>query len=211
MPRKGRVKGSMRMTLSIRENPYVVGGAVGFSAGVLACCAVRWLCRESPESPANITLIHLNGTGPKTTQITLSALKRMVSFGDLNALRESVGWGTREDKEWEDVFRRSTHLVCATVKDSRLVAFGCFLGNGKMGAISDVVVHPQYRQKGIGTLVMNALVCDIKHYDCVDLSLWSKNLAAAEFYKKFGFTQNNLGMEAAGEELAPYRRQSGYT
>ena len=196
---------------TIRDaNPYIVGDAIGFSAGVLGVCAIRWLRRSSEESSEkNISLIHLNGTGPKTTRVTLSELRRIVSFQELNQLRASVDWGERTDTEWMDVFQKSTHVVCVTAKDPKLVGFGCFLGNGKMGAIFDVIVHRNCQKQGVGTLVMNELVDNIpRNYDCVDLSLWSKNQEAAAFYARFGFKRNNLGMEASGGELTSCRRSS---
>lgn len=184
--------------------PLIVGAALGY----LGRYVVSWLGGEnSPFSiPKNIEIIQITGSdATNINAVSLSEFKKVFTVGDLNQLRKSVGWQERTEKIWKEVFEKSTSIVCVK-KENQLVGFGCFVGNGRMGTIFDIHIHPDYQKQKIGTLLMNHLVKQIKtgDYTFIGLFAWEENQSVLEFYKKFGFTCNPHAMQSSSKDLSAY-------
>ena len=117
--------------------------------------------------------------------------KSNITFAEINALTESVGWGKSyypTEDEWKYTLVRSTHI--AYIKENeKLIAFGRILEDGIMCMFYDICVHPDYQGKNIGTLLMNHLIDKIKDgkYVSIGLFVWDGNQTASEFYNKLGF------------------------
>lgn len=123
--------------------------------------------------------------------MTILESKKEITFSDINALTESVGWGKRfhqTEEKWQYVLDSSTHV--AYIKENeKLIAFGRILEDGIMCMFYDICVHPDYQGKDIGTLIMNHLINKIKdkNYISIGLFVWEGNKTAHEFYNKLGF------------------------
>jgi GNAT superfamily N-acetyltransferase len=188
--------------------PFVIGIAVG----MLYPYVVKWFkgctvesSKENLQKPVSTTfhIIQLEkGKNPKVVALTLEQFSSVATVERLNALRKSVHWGERSAKIWQGIFESSAHLVCA-LENKEVVAYGCLIGNGRMGMVTDVHVHPDRQRQGIGTLVMNDLVECLKpkEYAFVGLFGWEENKTVLQFYKRFGFKPNPHGMESSSSDL----------
>ena len=117
--------------------------------------------------------------------------KEGISFGEINTLTESVGWGKsfhQSEEKWQRILDVSTY-VASIRHDQRLIGFGRILEDGIMCMFYDVCVHPDYQGKGNGTLLMDHLIDKIKdkEYISIGLFVWEGNETATEFYGKCGF------------------------
>ena len=88
--------------------------------------------------------------------------------------------------ELEKANRHSWHSVSAYL-DEILVGFGRIISDGIYHAlIVDVMVHPDYQNKGIGREIMNRLIAKCKEYKIRDVQLFAaKNKFT--FYEHLGF------------------------
>ncbi len=80
----------------------------------------------------------------------------------------------------------------------RMVGFGRILCDGVVHAlILDMIVHPSYKRRGIGTEILNHLIIKCLKHDIRDVQLFCAE-GAEEFYIKSNFTprpKNAPGME----------------
>ena len=185
----------------VKQNtiPFVVGATVGF----IGHYAVKWLkaYRNPITALGNFHIIQLSDKGPIVKVVSLAELKNQVPIIDLNDLRKSVDWLPRTEKIWQSIFEKSTHIVCVK-KDTKLIGFGKFVGNGRMGTIFDIHVHPEHQKQKIGTMIMNHLVTQIKtqDYTSVGLFAWEENQSVLNFYEKFGFVRNMFAMQSKKQQ-----------
>ena len=88
--------------------------------------------------------------------------------------------------------------ACVGVSDGRVIAFGSvFVLNrvrgGRTGIIEDVVVASDVRGKGVGRLIVEALVAAARARDCFKVSLEAA-ASAQSFYAASGFEASGLTM-----------------
>jgi len=124
-------------------------------------------------------------------QMAILESKNDISFNDINALTEKVGWGNKfhqTEEKWQRVLTSSTHIAYIR-EDEKLIAFGRILEDGIMCMFYDICVHPDYQGKGIGKQIMDHLIDKIKdkEYISIGLFVWDGNETASEFYGKCGF------------------------
>ena len=67
----------------------------------------------------------------------------------------------------------------------------------KFFEIENLGVIPEYRKRGVGTLLYNFLVQELKKrgYERIYLNCYSKNVGALRFYKKLGFGEIDISLE----------------
>jgi ribosomal protein S18 acetylase RimI-like enzyme len=67
----------------------------------------------------------------------------------------------------------------------------------KFFEIENLGVIPEYRKRGVGTLLYNSLVQELKKhgYERIYLNCYSKNDEALCFYKKLGFEEIDISLE----------------
>jgi len=109
---------------------------------------------------------------------------------EFSMLRNKIGWGEVDVNLAKDSLDNS--LFHVTIRDkSKLIGMGRVVGDGAMYFyIQDVVVDPNYQNKGIGS----ALMTKIEIYLLVSARKGSTiGLLAAKgkeaFYAKYGYTQ----------------------
>jgi len=109
---------------------------------------------------------------------------------------------------WNDQYKLATDELFTAVKNSwyiisayhneRLVGFGRIICDGVVHAlILDMIVHPDYKRKGIGTKILNRMVEKCRSHNIRDIQLFCARDKIA-FYEKSGFVPrpaNAPGME----------------
>ncbi len=111
--------------------------------------------------------------------------------------------------DWNEKYRLDADELFTAIKQSwytvsaydsgRLVGFGRIICDGVVHAlILDMIVHPSYMRRGIGTKILDNLVKKCREHNIRDIQLFcAKNKAA--FYRKNGFVPRSG--DAPGMEL----------
>ena len=108
-----------------------------------------------------------------------------VSAKALSDLRESVGWN-RMENEYTNPLMKSYYHIAVYVKDE-LVGYNDCVSNGVTDAyIQDLMVHPDYQGKGVGTDLMNKMIMYLKEKRIYMISVVFEE-SLKPFYDKFGF------------------------
>ena len=117
---------------------------------------------------------------------------------EILGLYESVGWTNYTDKPemLRNAYLNSLKIYGAYV-DDKLVGIIRAVGDGfSVLFIQDLLVHPEFQRKGVGTLLLKKVLCE---YD----SVYQKHLITEDtektilFYKSLGFVDNSeIGCKA---------------
>ncbi|MGK0689078.1 MAG: GNAT family N-acetyltransferase [Aquificaceae bacterium] len=137
---------------------------------------------------------------------------RRAENGDIKDLVEVYLQGYKGLEEYsythsEDVqaylnwlFRRDVAGIWVAEEDGKIVGFVASDGNwfskreGKVvGAIHELVILPEYRNKGIGKALVEKVIEYFKSRGLDTAELWvgDKNTQALEFYKSLGFEEKD--------------------
>ena len=114
-----------------------------------------------------------------------------ISVEDFNFLRKSVGWGELELKIATKSIENALFIVTA-IFENKIIGLTRVSGDGGYTVfITDVIVLPDYQNKGIGKQLMNKAMNYIKESFLEKGQGISVNLMSAKgresFYEKFGF------------------------
>lgn len=110
---------------------------------------------------------------------------------------------------WNDSYQLNSEELIQALKNSwfmisvydneNLVGFGRIICDGVVHAlILDLIVHPEFQNRGIGSRLLKMLVEKCKEYQIRDIQLFSVK-GKAQFYRKNGFTERPEG--APGMEI----------
>ena len=80
-----------------------------------------------------------------------------LSFEDYRNLRKSVGWKNFSEIQTRKALENSLYTVSA-IEDNQTIGMGRLIGDGLYYTIVDVVVQPQYQNKGIGGTILDRLL-----------------------------------------------------
>jgi len=108
-----------------------------------------------------------------------------VSVKELADLRESIGWN-RMENEYKNPLLTSYYHVAVYEKEVLIGYIDC-VSNGVTDAyIQDLMVHPDYQRRGVGTELMTIMINYLKQKHIYMISVvFEENLKP--FYEKFGF------------------------
>jgi len=122
-----------------------------------------------------------------------------VSAKALSDLREAVGWN-RMEKEYENPLMTSYYHIAVYEKEE-LIGYIDSVSNGVTDAyIQDLMVHPDYQGKGVGTELMNKMIKYLKEKRIYIISVVFEE-RLKPFYDKFGFYNMLCGqMETYNED-----------
>lgn len=117
---------------------------------------------------------------------------------EILGLYASLGWTNYTDKPemLKNAYLNSLKIYGAYV-DDKLVGIIRVVGDGySVIFIQDLLVHPEFQRKGVGTLLLKKVLCE---YD----SVYQKHLITEDtektilFYKSLGFVDNSgIGCKA---------------
>lgn len=114
-----------------------------------------------------------------------------VSAKDLSDLREAVGWN-RMESEYSNPLMTSYYHI-AVYEDGKLVGYIDSVSNGVTDAyIQDLMVHPDYQGKGLGTELMNQMIAYLKENRIYIISVVFEE-SLKPFYDRFGFSSMLCG------------------
>lgn len=114
-----------------------------------------------------------------------------VSAKDLSDLREAVGWNRMEDEYSNPLMTSYYHI--AVYEDGKLVGYIDSVSNGVTDAyIQDLMVHPDYQGKGLGTELMNQMITYLKENRIYIISVVFEE-SLKPFYDRFGFSSMLCG------------------
>lgn len=109
-----------------------------------------------------------------------------VSPESIAALRRSVGWGGMETELKDPAMRDYLRIAC--YDEGKLIGFLAVVSNGVTDAyIQDVMVHPDYQGRGIGTELMNRAIERLKADRIYMISVIYGEEELRPFYEKLGF------------------------
>jgi len=99
--------------------------------------------------------------------------------------------GTREPDKLEKASKNS-FVVCSVFVDGKMIGFGRAISDGQyQSAIYDVVVLPEFQNKGVGKTIMNAI---LEKLPKISISLIYAAPGKENFYRKLGFSSLKTGM-----------------
>ncbi|WP_328803718.1 GNAT family N-acetyltransferase [Paenibacillus puerhi] len=108
-------------------------------------------------------------------------------------LRESIGWD-RRDGDYPLLFERCLFWASLRNEDEELIAFGYMTGPGiEHGYLEDVIVHPNYQERGIGNRLVKALLQEAEKQGICIITVTFQD-KHKEFYESCGFTACSGGV-----------------
>ena len=112
-----------------------------------------------------------------------------VDVKELCDLRQAVGWNRMEKELSNPRLQSFYHISVYEGEDmeQKLVGFVDCVSNGVIDAyIQDLMVHPDFQGKGLGTELMNKMIEYLKEAGIYMISvLYDEELK--DFYSRFGF------------------------
>lgn len=100
-------------------------------------------------------------------------------------LREAVGWNRMENCYKNELMTSFLHI--SVYDGEKLIGYIDTVSNGVTDAyIQDLMVHPAYQGKGIGTELMNRMIAYLKERKVYMISVVFEE-KLLPFYRNFGF------------------------
>ena len=112
-------------------------------------------------------------------------INELIKPEDISSLREAVGWNRMDRELCNPLLTSYCHI--AVYEGNELIGYIDSISNGVTDAyIQDLMVHPKYQGKGIGTELMNRMIDYMKEKHIYIVSvIFEEKLKG--FYERFGF------------------------
>ena len=106
-------------------------------------------------------------------------------------------------KNYHNILRDGNSHMLLAEADNRIVGFVNFtirqtlLHIGYSGLVDELVVTDDFRDKDIGSKLLDAAIKECKNLGCceVEVSTESSNISAVQFYKRYGFDEKDVFLE----------------
>ena len=158
-----------------------------------------WGCMEYTVKDINGHYIHFSAPASDTGRISQSLPpavvihQRVPTVEEHNALVQSVGWSSPDDKPSDDKRKLLENCITGTVAEDTasgtMIGCGLLLGdNSGFYYIKDVVVHPDWQRKNVGTKMMKSIMewLYANAPENATVGLFTGDHLAG-FYRQFGF------------------------
>jgi GNAT superfamily N-acetyltransferase len=116
-----------------------------------------------------------------------------IDLEQLQALYRHAPWAAGRKSDGIQVMLKNTDYVFSALDGRRLVGFARVLTDRVYRAtIWDVVVHPDYKGRGVGESLMKAI---LSHPVLANVQkFWLNTRDKQPFYERFGFVRSDQGM-----------------
>jgi len=123
------------------------------------------------------------------------ALDDSVKGSEVVDLRKAAEYGDASEEVWDEAIAGAMCVVSAR-DEGKLVGIGFVVGNIRHAQMVDLVVHPDYRRRGIGGRIFDARVefCKQKGVIYLGLTYSSKTPWLKDFYERHGFRSIEFAM-----------------
>ncbi len=129
-----------------------------------------------------------SGTFPSNVSI----VNKKPAHDQLRALAKSVGWEPSTNSAMMEQIKTAVHVVVAEDNETgEVIGCGFLVGDNKtFYYIKDVIVHPDWQSKKIGTALMRNIMdwLETKGAESATVGLFTGD-HLAPFYRQFGFVQ----------------------
>lgn len=119
-------------------------------------------------------------------------------------LIEAVGWGKANLEQIELALKNTIYSISVEI-DGKIIGMGRIIGDGaRVFYIQDVVIHPNYQGKGIGTTIMENLMAFFEKFSISDCNIMVGLMSAKGkecFYERFGFKKRPNEFQGNGMML----------
>lgn len=136
-----------------------------------------------------ILLIKNFNRNNKILNIYLS-INNEVNLYDLERLCDAVGWVRRQLKKVKIALENSFLIIsifCYINNKKKLIGFARATSDNSFNAtIWDVVIHPEFQGLGLGKVLMNQIVKQLRLYDISTITLFA-DPQVIKFYRHLGF------------------------
>lgn len=89
----------------------------------------------------------------------------------------------------EEITRNKFAIYISAVLDGMVIGYAGMWGVLDEGHITNIAVHPEFRNMGVGSLLLQGLIDRARERDisCMTLEVRKNNETAQRLYRKFGF------------------------
>ncbi len=104
-------------------------------------------------------------------------------------LFQTTGWNEEYQFSIEDLQKaiRNSWYACSLYDSGKLIGFGRVIADGIHHAlIVDLIIHPMYQGRGLGSQLLNRLVGKCRESHIRDIQLFAAE-DKCEFYERHGF------------------------
>nr|WP_204598857.1 ribosomal protein S18-alanine N-acetyltransferase [Clostridium pascui] len=125
-------------------------------------------------------------------EIRAANLEDIFSIYEISTLCFPISWSITSIK---GELTSNTHArYVVAVENGIVVGFAGLWIIVDEGHVTNIAVHPDFRRKGIGTLLMDKLMFISKNENLIGLTLEVRksNLSAQNLYKQFGFVEEGV-------------------
>nr|YP_010902608.1 hypothetical protein REP55_pgp173 [Hypnea nidulans]WCH54463.1 hypothetical protein [Hypnea nidulans] len=149
------------------------------------------------SSPKDIILVKHLKTKGKFIDIYITTEKN-INLYELEQLCDAVGWVRRPLKKVKAAIDHSFLTICLFYKKDRykkLIGFARATSDAVFHAtIWDVVIHPDFQGKGLGKILMNQLIVELRCADISTITLFA-DPHVVSFYNNLGFIADPDGVK----------------
>lgn len=119
----------------------------------------------------------------------------LLNCNELNKLLATNNWDIHPIEKLEKCIKTSWGNICARNDNGELIAYVRILSDGIRHAyICSLIVHPNYRKKGIGASIIKELLNMLREYKLYPTLVAAPN--KKNYYEKFGFEIESNGFTA---------------
>nr|YP_009395491.1 hypothetical protein [Vertebrata isogona]ARW64562.1 hypothetical protein [Vertebrata isogona] len=141
------------------------------------------------EITTNNILIKKIQKNNQEENIYLSTCKN-INLEELEKLCDAVGWVRRPLKKVKFALENSFLIISIFYYEGtnkRLIGFARVTSDGSFNAtIWDVVIHPNFQGNGLGKLLINEVIKELRKHDISTITLFA-DPEVIKFYKHIGF------------------------
>jgi ribosomal protein S18 acetylase RimI-like enzyme len=134
-------------------------------------------------------------------QDTIIFRETLPDIKDYWDLFQTTGWNEEYNFSIQDLTKaiQKSWYSTSLYDSNKLIGFGRVIADGVHHAlIVDLIIHPDYQNMGLGSRLLDRLICRCKDNKIRDIQLFAAK-DKYEFYEKFGFEKRPIN--APGMQL----------